>query len=136
MLTGLDTNILIYAIDNKAGGKHEKAVEVIEQALKHPAEYIISSQVLAETIYVVKRKYPAATPLAQTLAYTFTRILRVVHYTHLEVLQASQSPPRYFWDRLLAYTYLNNGADTIITEDERPYKGILKTINPFKQPQI
>ncbi|BAA80588.1 hypothetical protein APE_1588 [Aeropyrum pernix K1] len=132
MPAGLDTNILIYAMDNKAGEKHEKAVEVIEQALKHPTEYIVSSQVLAETIYAVKRKYPAATPLAQTLAYTLTRTLRVVHYTHLEVLQASQSPPRYFWDRLLAYTYLNNGADRIITEDEKPYRGILKTIDPFR----
>ncbi len=124
MLTGIDTNILIYAIDNKAGEKHEKAVEVIEQVLKHPREYIISSQVLAETIYVVKRKYPAATPLAQTLAYTLTRILRVVHYTHLEVLQASQSPLRYLWDRLLAYTYLNNGFGIHLSEDEKPYKGV------------
>ena len=136
MPIGLDTNILVYAIDNRAGKKHDIAVELIEHILKHPQRYMISSQVLAETLYVTKRKHPPATPLAQTLIYTLAKRLHIVHYTHLEVLQAAQSPTRYFWDRLLAYTYLNNGANTIITEDEKPYKGILKIENPFKGTEI
>ena len=132
MPKGLDTNILVYAIDNKAGWKHGKAVEIVEEILRNPKEYIISSQVLAETLYVVKKKYPPATPLALILVYTLARKLRVVHYTHVEVLQASTSPKRYYWDRILAHTYANNGADTIITEDQKPYKPIIKTQNPFQ----
>ena len=49
------------------------------------------------------------------------------------MVRASGSPRRYFWDRLLAYTYLNNGAEAIITEDEEPYKQILRVENPFKK---
>ena len=132
MLAGLDTNVLVYVLDSGAGWKHEKAVAIIEHVVKQPKSYIVSSQVLAETLYVVKRKYPPALPLAQALVYMITRRVPTVYYTNLEVLQASQSPPRYFWDRLLAYTYLNNGADTIITEDEKPYKGLINVENPFK----
>jgi len=74
MPAGLDTNILIYAIDNKAGWKHNKAVEVIENVLKHPKDHVISSQIIAEALfYVVKRRYPAATPLIQALTYALTR---------------------------------------------------------------
>jgi len=42
MLIGIDTNILIYAIDSRAGPKHEKAVQLIEQILKNPRYHVIS----------------------------------------------------------------------------------------------
>ena len=81
---------------------------------------------------MISRKAPEVLEETIRLIQLLTRTLRVVHYTHLEVLQASSSPPRHFWDRLLAYTYLNNGAEEIVTEDEKPYKGVLRTLNPFK----
>ncbi len=136
MIRGVDTNVLVYALDNRAGWKHERAVEIVERILKNPEGYLVAGQVLAETLYVVKRKNPSATPLAQLLILSLSKRIPIVSYTHAEVLQASASPKRYYWDRLLAYTYLNNGAEVIVTEDERPYKGILKVENPFKEPTI
>ncbi|MDM8563994.1 hypothetical protein QUF54_11640 [Candidatus Marithioploca araucensis] len=29
----LDTNILIYAIDNKTGEKHQKAIDIVDKAI-------------------------------------------------------------------------------------------------------
>ena len=52
MPVGLDTNVLVYSPDSEAGWKHERAVGVIEEALKSPGGYIVSSQVLAKTIYI------------------------------------------------------------------------------------
>ena len=97
---------------------------------------MISSQVLAETLYVMKRKTPELLQETVRLIHLLAQTIKVVSYTHTEVLQASTSPKRYFWDRLLAYTYLNNGVEVIITEDEKPYKDILKVENPFKEPTI
>ena len=134
MIRGVDTNVLIYALDSGAGWKHERAVEVVEKILKSPENYRISAQVLAETLYVAKRKNPSATPLAQLLILSLSKRVPIVYYTHAEVLQASGSPKRYFWDRLLAYTYLNNGVEVIVTEDGRPYRGVLRVENPFKEP--
>ena len=70
------------------------------------------------------------------MAKLLSRSLEVVSYTHTEVLQAAGSPARYFWDRLLAYTYRNNGVEAILSEDEKPYKDIIKVENPFKKTQI
>ena len=63
------------------------------------------------------------------LVELLSRTLKVVNYTPSEILQASNAPPRYYWDRILAYTYRSNGVEEIMTEDEKPYRGILKVTN-------
>ena len=132
MVKGLDTIILVYALAGQDEAKSIRAGEVLKSVIEDPENYLVSSQVLAKTIYVVKRKAPELLEEAVRLVQLLSVTVRAVGYGFVEVLQASGSPARYFWDRLLAYTYANNGAEAIITEDEKPYKGIIKTINPFK----
>ena len=135
MVKGLDTNILVYAL----AGEEEKrgtAEEILRGVIEDPGGYRIAAQVLAELIYVISRKAPEVLEEAVNLAKLLSRSLEVVSYTYIEVLQALGSPARYFWDRLLAYTYRNNGVEVIVSEDEKPYKGIIGVENPFKKAQI
>ncbi len=135
MPTGLDTNILIYALAGQDEEKRRVAEGILRDAIENPQEYIISAQALAETIYVVARKAPELLEEARRLVDLLSATLKVASYTTVEVLLASQGPARHFWDRLLAYTYLRHGADKIITEDEKPYKNIIQATNPFREPQ-
>ena len=68
---------------------------------------------------------------AVRLVELLSRTLKVANYAPSEILQASSTPLRYYWDRLLAYTYRNNGVEEIVTEDEKPCRGILRVTNPF-----
>jgi len=80
---------------------------------------------------VVSRKTPEVREEAVRLVELLSRMLKVVNYASSEILHASSAPPRYYWDRLLAYTYRNNGVEEIVTEDEKPYRRILRVTNPF-----
>ena len=130
-MKGLDTNILVYAL----AGEEEKrrtAEEILREVIENPGSYRVSAQVLAELIYVISRKAPEVLEEAVSMAKLLSRSLEVVSYTHVQVLQTAGSPVRYFWDRLLAYTYKNNGVEVIVSEDEKPYKDIIRVENPFK----
>ena len=122
-MRGLDTSVLVYALAGQDEHKSSRAADILRSVIEEPENYMISSQVLVETLYVVKRKAPELLEEAVRLVQLLAQTIKVVYYTHAEVLQASASPKRYFWDGLLAYTYLNNGAEAIISEDEKPYKG-------------
>ena len=134
-MKGLDTNILVYAL----AGEEEKrrtAEEILRDVIEDPGSYRIAAQVLAEMVYIISRKAPEVLDEAVSLARLLSRRLEIVSYTYTEVLQAAGSPARYFWDRLLAYTYRNNGVEVIGSEDEKPYKEIIRVENPFKKAQI
>ena len=60
MRKGLDTNIIVYALDNSDRERHRKAVQIVEDLFENPANYAVAVQILAESVYVVKRKYPPA----------------------------------------------------------------------------
>ena len=97
MRRGLDTNILVYALDSEAGGKHDIAIEIVEHMLRNPEEYVVATQVLAETLYVVKRKR-IGEHLATRLILAIAQRVPIISYTSVEVLQSLNSPVRHFWD--------------------------------------
>ena len=132
MPIGLDTNLIVYAITFQDEEKQRIAEEILREALEEPQKYAASVQVLAETVSVISRKAPALLPEALRLVKLISKILSILYYTPTEIEQASNGPPREFWDRLLAYTYKNNGVEEIITEDEKPYEGLINTVNPFR----
>jgi predicted nucleic acid-binding protein len=50
----LDTNILIYAIDSKAGEKHQKAIDIVDKAIFQDCLWTL--QVLGEFYFATTRK--------------------------------------------------------------------------------
>ena len=95
MRRGLDTNVLVYALDSEAGRKHDIAVKIVEHMLHNPNEYAVSAQVLAEMIYVVKRKR-VGEDLATRLTIAVIDRVPLLTYTGTEIIQALQAPRRYF----------------------------------------
>ncbi|MBW1802027.1 MAG: PIN domain-containing protein [Deltaproteobacteria bacterium] len=118
--TFVDTNILVYAHDRDAGGKHKIARRVISE-LWESRLGLISTQVLQEFYFTVTRKIPV--PLDKP---TTRRILK--NYISWEVvindppviLQASEFEEAYkisFWDALIVSAAFSRNAATILTED-------------------
>ncbi len=133
MQIGLDTNILVHATVVQDRDKHEKAQEFIRRLLKE-GEYLISLQVVAEYYYTVTRIAPQLVEEAMELVEILATPENTVHYdlsTINEALEKSGNRRR-FWDTLIALTSERAGAEAVATENEEDFKGIIKTINPFR----
>ena len=88
----MDTNILVYMIDNTDREKHEKALALLEDILRNPYRYAVTAQVVAEFLYVVKRKLPEAMRDALLPAERLqAKGLILGSYTIREVLRAVSS---------------------------------------------
>lgn len=131
-MTGLDTNILFYAIDNSDEIKHRKSLLIIQELIKNPADFKVSLQVIAELNYSVKRKKQAAASLASELSeavLSFPEL--IVNYTEKELRLALME--NKLFDALMAYTYITCGCTTIYTENikDMPKLKSIKFVNPF-----
>ena len=123
MRRGLDTNILVYMIDSTDEEKHEKALALLEDILRNPSGYAVTAQVVAEFLYVVKRRLPEALGDALFLIERLrAKGLVLGSYTVEEVLRAARQPSGRFWDALIAYTYLSHGVKVILTENVEDFK--------------
>ena len=111
-----------------------KLFSLLEDILRNPNKYAVTAQVVAEFLYVVKKKLPAALDDALLLAERL-RVKGIIigPYTIKEVLQATKHPAKRFWDALIAYTYLSHGVEIILTENIEDFKNIINAINPFKK---
>ena len=131
-MIGIDTNILLYSIDNSNEEKHAKALEIIEDIFRNPENYCISLQVLSEFAYVINKKYRKAKSLAKELIiYLLNSGVKIVNYSEKELLLAMQH--KKVFDALIAYTYYLSGCNTLLTENKKDMPKIkeLKIVNPF-----
>lgn len=131
----VDTNVLVYAHDARAGDKHERARQIVEQ-LWVDRTGVLSTQVLQE-LYVSLRKAPkplsppdARQVLANYLGW------QVVVNDGQSVLGAMDLEARYrvsFWDALILQAASASGVETLYSEDfahGRVY-GTVRVVNPL-----
>jgi predicted nucleic acid-binding protein len=132
----LDTNILVYAHDRLAGWKHERATKLTEQ-LWNEGTGVISTQVLQEFCYTVRRKLTRPLSLEDTFAVVQQYLAwNVVANLPTSVLEAIQIEARYrisFWDALILHAALRGGAKILYTEDfsHGQLYGEVRAVNPF-----
>src|SRR6476646_9042148 len=116
----LDTNILVYAHDRMAGLKLKRAVRLTEQ-LWNEGTGVISTQVLQEFCYTVRRKLTRPLSLEDTLAVVQQYLAwNVVANLPTSVLEAIEIEARYrisFWDALILHAARTGNAKTLYTED-------------------
>jgi len=135
----IDTNVLVYAFDHTNPKKHLSCRQLLEKLLIKGG--VVSNQVLAELFYVLSRKLPkpmgteGALRAVNALAESPT--LRRVDYGTNTVKKAATlcfKTGAGFWDALIAETMLENGVQTICTENEKDFKKIpgVRVSNPFK----
>ena len=131
-MIGIDTNILIHATLIQDPDKHEKAKKFLEEIVQ-TKEYLISLQVIGEYYAVITRTAPQLKKEARELIETLAEKENIVHYTMGDLENALKLARKgKFWDTLLAVTYKSSGAKAIATENEKDFKNLIETINPFK----
>ncbi len=132
----VDTNILIYAHDRSAGGKHTRAGELIQDLWRSGAG-CLSVQVLLEFYVNVTQKVPK--PLPPEVAGQIIADLSVwqVHRPGVaDILDAIRLQGRYqlsFWDAMIVASANQLGCQTIWSEDPNPRQvyDLVTVASPF-----
>ena len=116
----VDTNILVYAYDQTAGNKYDRARELME-GLWDSGEGVLSTQVLQEFYVTVTGRIPQ--PLRANKAREIVSDLGTWTVALLEVpdiLRASELAERYrinFWDGLILAAAIKEEAAILWSED-------------------
>jgi predicted nucleic acid-binding protein len=132
----VDTNVLIYAHDRSAEGKHLRARELV-RGLWESGEGCLSIQVLQEFYVNVTQK--VAKPLTPEAAAQIIADLSAwqVYRPGVEDVQdAIRLQDRYqvsFWDTMIIASALQLGCQTIWSEDLDPGQAYdqVKVLSPF-----
>jgi predicted nucleic acid-binding protein len=132
----LDTNILIYAHDRLAGAKQKRAAMLTEQ-LWNDGIGVISTQVLQEFCYTVRRKLTRSLSLEDTFSVVQHYLTwNVIINSPTSALEALEIEARYrlsFWDALILHAARRGGAKTLYSEDfsHGQLYGEVRVLNPF-----
>jgi predicted nucleic acid-binding protein len=114
----LDTNILVYAADLAAGERHERALEILDRAVRR--DCVLTLQALAEFFHVTTRKQMVARAEAATQLRDWATEFPTVAADPGALLKALEfAVDRRFglWDALLLATAERHGCETVLSED-------------------
>ena len=133
-MKSLDTNVLVYLVDDRDSFKRERARSIIAEALGNP-QYVISGQVLNEFANIAMKKQ--ALTEDETLAYvTEFRGIRTVETRSCltdRALEIKKEHGLQFYDSLVLATAEACGCNKLLTEDlneGQVYAGV-RAVNPF-----
>jgi predicted nucleic acid-binding protein len=131
----LDTNILVYALDRRAGMRHELAREIIGRAPFIDCRLTLQS--VSEFFWVTSRKRLIPVGHAADQARDWLALFPIVTATESAMrtaLGSSVGGHMAFWDALLVATASEAGCKTILTEDlsdGSTHHGV-RILNPFE----
>jgi len=132
----VDTNILVYAYDQTAGQKYQRARELMER-LWDSGDGALSTQVLQEFHVTITSKIPRTIPARRAreiISDLGTWTVAVLELS--DILNASQLGERYhlnFWDALIVAAAQREDAQVLWSEDfnhGQSYGGLVVR-NPF-----
>jgi predicted nucleic acid-binding protein len=137
--TFLDTNVLVYSMDEDVPTKREAAEHLIAEE-SEAGRATLSTQVLQEFYVVVTRKLKR--PLSPERAESAVRALSALPVVQIDpplILAAIGRARRYslsFWDSLIIEAAIAGGATTLYSEDLQDGLQIdgLTIRNPFAPP--
>src|SRR5580698_6158082 len=120
MKTFVDTNILVYAHDTDAGGKHDTAKALLAE-LWEGRSGCLSTQVLQEFYAVVTRKFKPAMPRAKAraivAAYGEWCAVATEPQLIVSARRLEEDHTLSFWDALIVEAAIHVGAERLISED-------------------
>ncbi len=133
-LNFLDTNILLYAIDDADMRKQRIARELIESCGQQQSG-VLSCQVLLEYVANLTRKYKVSRKTAALMAAAFAEWVVVDGDMSLVILAMARSAESNLsiWDAMVVEAALRAGAQTLYSEDMNAGQqyGGLTIVNPF-----
>jgi predicted nucleic acid-binding protein len=132
----VDSNVLIYALDNTAGAKHLRARALLGEIWER-GNGTLSIQVLQEVFVNVTRKIPKPLPIAtareviSTYRYWVKRTTTVE--TVLRGIDIQATAQLSFWDSLIIAAAEEADAETLYSEDLQHGRTVagVTIINPF-----
>jgi predicted nucleic acid-binding protein len=130
----LDANVLVYAADLSAGERHERALDVLDRAVRR--DCVLTLQALAEFFYVTTRKrMVAGTEAAAQLRDWATEFPTIsadasALWTALEFTVDGRFG---WWDALILATAERHGCEIVLSEDmhDGARLGGLTVLDPF-----
>jgi predicted nucleic acid-binding protein len=130
----LDTNILIYSIDLKAGDRHELAKQIIRRSAPRPC--LLALQAISEFYAAVTRKRLIPPSRDCQVANDLMDLFPTVPATATAVraaLATAAAGQASYWDALLVATAAEAGCTTILTEDLADGSRLfgVRILNPF-----
>ncbi len=136
MRTFVDTNVLVYALDERQGDRHDVAAHILEE-LWESRQGVLSTQVLQELYVNLTRKLakPMTRPKARAIVERYAA-WPVHRITADDILSASELEQRHtlsFWDALIIVAAQRLGAERLLTEDMQSGRmfGDVRIDNPF-----
>lgn len=131
-----DTNILIYAIDNTAGEKHDTALGMVRRLQKAQGTSI-SIQVMQEFHVIATQKIKKPISIEESLALLADfRHWRCFSPTYKDVLAAVKIQQQFrlsYWDAMIVHSAIASRCRVLYSEDlchGQRIEGI-KIVNPF-----
>jgi len=135
----LDTNVLVYAVDEAEAPKRDRARELLRSA--EPGDLVLSTQVLSEFYVVVTRKLeqPLDQDAAAAAVDQLARLPVVVTDSALvrAGIAVSRRAQLSLWDGLILAAAGEAGCEVLLTEDlshGREVDGV-RIENPFADSQ-
>jgi predicted nucleic acid-binding protein len=133
----LDTNVLVYAVDETEPEKRDTARRLL--GLAGDAEYVLSTQILGEFYTAVTRKL--AEPISEAVASAVVdqlSLLPVVPSDPVLVkaaIQTSRSAQLSYWDGLIVAAAAQAGCGRLLSEDlnDGQLIGSVRVENPFRE---
>jgi predicted nucleic acid-binding protein len=116
---GLDTNVLVYAVDRDAGEKSDRAETIVRRAAR-TRRCVLSLQNVGEFYNAVTRKRLAPAADAARLAARYMQLFALVEARADDARQAlaEAAAGRYsYWDALLLATVSRAGCSVVLSED-------------------
>ena len=135
--TFVDSNVLIYAHDVDAQGKHETAKRALRE-LWAERSGVLSPQVLQEFYVNATRKIsrPLSKQSGRLIANSYMVWCIDTTATEISIAFRIEDEARIgFWDALIVASALKSGASRILSEDLNAGQKIagIRVENPFKQ---
>ena len=132
----IDTNILVYALDNRDNDKMNKARNILRKVI-YENKPVISTQVINEFYVAATRKLNIDKTLIKTIVHNFKNMEIITSDLQLteNAINISIESQISFWDSLIIATAEKANCKLIISEDlnsGQTYQGI-SLINPFQQ---
>jgi len=132
----VDTNVLVYALDEDQGERHQKARALVEE-LWNSGLGVLSTQVLQELYVTLTRKLlkPMTRPRARAVIQRYAA-WPTHQITPGDVLAASELEQRHtlaFWDALIIVAAQRMGATRVVSEGMQADRsfGAVRVFNPF-----
>jgi predicted nucleic acid-binding protein len=130
-----DSNVLVYAADERAGTRHDQAVDLIERAIES-GNCIQSLQSLCEFFNAATRKIGTSAMVAAAFVEGWQAVIPIEAVNASDLVHAMRAVREHslaFWDALLWATVRRAGVNLLISEDFQDGRTIegVRIVNPF-----